>query len=149
MDNKKLLWGIMVILILVIVVIAFLILLPKKEEIVGPDPVNVQCAFACNSQQKVAFCDVERALSDESKATCKELSTNSAYSTYNVAKCPAISCTLTAEELDKTCVTGLNSVWVTPDAGNTCPAQEGKFVRERTPSDNPSIEGQICCFYYE
>lgn len=149
MDKRKFLWGIIIILILVIVAVAFIILSPKKEEIPKPDSIDIQCAFACNSHQKVAFCDVERALSDGAKATCKELSTNLQYSTYNVAACPTISCVLTAEELDKTCVTGLNSVWVTPGAGDTCPVQEGKFSRKRTPSDNPPVEGQICCFYYE
>ena len=114
-----------------------------------PSPVSEQCAFACDSGQKASFCEVERKADDSVTATCNELATNSQYSKYNVQTCPTVSCVLTAQELDKTCVTGLSSVWATPNSEGMCPSQDDKFSRTRSPSDSPPVAGQICCYYYE
>ncbi len=143
--------GIAIIVILVVLVAAVLIYNLSVKEEAKPDTLSEQCNFACESQQKVAFCDVERLIGENTRATCNELATNSQYSQYGVQTCPAISCvtqgTGGTQAPDQTC-TGLGAVWTTPTASGTCPIQEGKFVRKRTPSDSPPAEGQICCFYY-
>jgi hypothetical protein len=51
--------------------------------------LSEQCSFACESGQKVAFCNVERKVTDELKLTCNALSKDSK---YNVKPCPTISC---------------------------------------------------------
>ena len=142
--------SISIIIILVVLVAAILVynFVIKKEKIAEPDPIIFQCASACDSGQQVAFCNVERAFVGGGLATCNQLATNPQYAQYGVQTCPAISCTVTPQESDKTCVTGLNATWVNPTSDGSCPAQEGKFARKRTPSDSPPTAGQICCFYY-
>jgi hypothetical protein len=147
MDNKKLIRVIIIIFVLIVISVAVILIL-KKEKI-EPNPIDVQCRFACESNQKTAFCVVERKVTDELITTCDELSKNSLYTQYNVETCPTISCEPTLQELDKTCVTGLNSTWVTPTIEGTCPPQENKFVRKRVSSDEPPVPEQICCFYYD
>jgi uncharacterized membrane-anchored protein YhcB (DUF1043 family) len=56
------------------------------------DPISEQCKFACESEQTYSFCSVKREVNKKLKATCKELSENSQYSEYGVAKCPVIDC---------------------------------------------------------
>lgn len=141
--HKWLIFGIIIVLI-VIVAAVFFLLKPKGEE-PEPNPLAEQCAFACDSGQKVSFCDVERTVRNSVTATCDELSTNADYSGYSVEPCPAISCV--AEQSDTSCA-GLGATWQTPSTGS-CPAQTGKFVRERTATDEAPSAGQICCYYYE
>ncbi len=107
------------------------------------EPVSRQCAFACETEQKASFCDVQRTLPDGTSKTCEALASQNL---YNVESCSSISCN---EVLDQTCVSGLGGEWTTPEADGSCPAQEDKFVRKRTPSDSPPTAGQICCYYYE
>ena len=152
MENKTILWiiGIILVVAIVVGVVIFTSIDLPDVGLEGnkPQPVSDQCQFACETNQKSSFCDVGRKADNSVTATCNELVTNQQYSKYNVQACPSISCTLTAQELDKTCVTGLNSVWMTPTSEETCPSQENKFARKRIPSDDPPIEGQICCYYY-
>lgn len=132
------------IIIVIAAVIVFFVFFNKPK----PDPISVQCAFACQSGQKTSFCTVERTLNDKTTATCDQLSTNSQYSSYNVQSCASISCTVSAQEAahlaDQTCVTGLGGTWQTPVNG-VCPQSGIKIIRQITPSDQPSITGQICC----
>ena len=147
METKTILWVIGV--VIAVAVIAAFIFIPKVSLPEGESAAaSEQCALFCNTNQRDAFCSFNVIVNDNLRTTCQDLATNSAYSQYNVQPCSTISCQLTAQELDKTCVTGLKSTWVTPTAGG-CPAQDGKFTRIRSSSDNPPIEGQICCYYYE
>jgi len=141
--NKKLIWTIVIILILAAILAVILIL---QKEKVKPNPIDVQCRAACESNQKTAFCFVERMINDEIIATCDELSKNSLYAEYNVETCPAISCVVQEETAaDQTCVTGLGGKWEFPDANGKCPQSGITIVRKLTPSDNPLVQGQICC----
>ena len=141
-----------IIIVLAVFVLAIVVFnLVGKEETVAPDPIASQCASACESQQKVAFCDVQRSF-EGGLATCNELATNSQYSQYNVQTCPSISCTIPGtggtQTNDQTCA-GLGGTWVAPTESGTCPSQEGKLARKRTPTDSPTTTGQIFCYYYE
>ncbi|MEM3075161.1 MAG: hypothetical protein QXX55_01940 [Candidatus Pacearchaeota archaeon] len=158
METKNIIiWLIIVFIVIIAIIISSIFLNQRKipsenfRETGGVegDSISVQCNFACANQQKFAFCDVERNVNQNLRTTCKELSTNPQYSQYGVSSCPQISCELTQTELDKTCVSGLNSVWVNPNLNGECPEQSGKFVAKREPSDQPPIAGQICCFYYD
>jgi hypothetical protein len=142
MDNKKLVWIIVIIFILIVISVGIILIL-KKEEI-KPNPIDVQCRFACENAQRTAFCFVEREVNDELTTTCDELSKNSLYAQYNVETCPAISCVV-QEEVDQTCVTGLGGTWESPDAEGNCPQSGIKIVRQVTPSDEPLAQGQVCC----
>jgi len=133
-----------IVFLIAIAAIFFFVLNPTSNK---ADPVSEQCSFACQSNQKTAFCDVQRKIDSKNSASCNELATNSQYANLNVQACPTISC-VTVAQPDQTCVTGLNSEWATPTTDGSCPAQEGKFVRKRTASDQPPIDGQICCYYY-
>ena len=143
MGNKKLVWGIVIVLILVAIVV--FVLIEKKEP--EANPIDVQCKFACDNNQRTAFCFVERKVTNKLTATCDELSTNPLYAEYNVEVCPAVSCKAQQETgaEDQTCVTGLGGTWEFPDAEGNCPQTGIKIVRKLTPSDNPPIQGQICC----
>lgn len=132
----------LIILLAVIIFGIFLFIVKQKQS--SPDPINEQCQFACDSNQKISFCEVERKLPDKTKSTCDALSKQNK---FNVEICPGISCV--EETLDTTCVSGLGSVWKTPTPEENCPAEGNKFVRKRTSSDNAPVEGQICCYYYE
>ena len=144
MGNKKLVWAIVIILI-IIAVVAIVLILEKKEP--EPNPIDVQCKFACDNNQRTAFCFVERKVTNKLTTTCDELSTDSQYTEYNVATCPAISCASQQETdaEDQTCVTGLGGSWEFPDSQGNCPQTGIKIVRQVTPSDNPPVAGQICC----
>jgi hypothetical protein len=142
MSNKKLVRVIIIILALIVISVAVILILEKEE--IEPNPIDVQCRFDCESNQRTAFCFVERKVNDTLTTTCDELSKNSLYSGYNVETCPAISCVV-QEEADQTCVTGLGGTWESPDAEGNCPQSGIKIIRQVTPSDNPSIQGQICC----
>lgn len=142
MDNKKLVWVIVIIFILIVISVGIILIL-KKEEI-KPNPIDVQCRFACENAQRTAFCFVEREVNDELTTTCDELSKNPLYAQYNVETCPAISCVV-QEEADQTCVTGLGGTWESPDAEGNCPQSGIKIIRQVTPADEPSVSGQICC----
>ncbi len=140
--SKKLIRVIIIIFILIIISVAVILILEKKEE--KPNPIDVQCRFACESSQRTAFCFVERKVNDELTTTCDELSKNSLYTQYNVETCSAISCVV-QQEADQTCVTGLGGTWESPDAEGNCPQSGIKIVRQVTPSDEPLAQGQVCC----
>jgi hypothetical protein len=126
-----------------IVISVAVILILKKE--VKPNPIDVQCGFDCENAQRTAFCFVERKVNDALTTTCDELSKNSLYAQYNVETCPAISCVVQTEATDQTCITGLGGTWESPDTEGNCPQSGIKIIRQVTPSDNPLIQGQICC----
>ncbi len=138
---KKLVWAIVIILI--IAIIAVVLILEQKEP--EPNPIDVQCKFACDNNQRTAFCFVERTVNNELTATCDELSTNPPYAEYNVETCPSISCEAQQGATDQTCITGLGGNWEFPDAQGNCPQTGIKIVRQVTPSDQPPVSGQICC----
>ena len=139
MNSKKL---ILIILIALLVVAGIIFLLVKKE--IKPDPAPVQCASFCETNQAYAFCNVKITADKNTKATCNELSTKSAYVKFGVASCPTISCE-SLNEVDGTCVTGLGGSWVFPDEDGNCPPDEIKILKKVTSSDTPPIEGQVCC----
>jgi hypothetical protein len=144
MVNKKLFWSILLILVLIVVVIVYVFLIQQRGP--KPDPLNVQCAYLCETGQKNAFCNIEKKLNENLRASCDELSKNPAYSKYKVLPCNKFSCELTPEEKDQTCVTGLGGTWEFPDPETGRCKQFGDYVRRKmVPSDNPPIEGQICC----
>ena len=140
-ENKTLLI-ILSLIVLVVIIIGLTFVSKQKEP--ESNSISEQCKFACDSNQKISFCEVERDLPDKTKATCDALSKQNK---FNVEVCPGISCV--KETLDAACVSGLGSVWKTPDSEGNCPAEENKFARKRTSSDNAPVEGQICCYYYE
>jgi hypothetical protein len=142
MDNKKLVWVIVIIFILIVISVGIILIL-KKEEI-KPNPIDIQCGFDCENNQRTAFCFVERKVNDTLTTTCDELSKNSLYAQYNVETCPAISCVV-QEEADQTCITGLGGTWESPDAEGKCLQGGIKIVRKLTSSDEPPVPGQICC----
>ena len=138
-------------IIIIVIVAAILIYSFSKRE--KPSPLSEQCAYFCETNQSSAFCNFKVSVNDNLRLTCNELLTNSAYLAYGVQACPEIFCTTqiqgnSAQASDQTC-SGLDGTWKTPTASGTCPAQEGKFARKRTPTDNPQIVGQICCYYYQ
>jgi hypothetical protein len=142
--NSKGLLIIVSLIVLVVIVVGVFIFI-GEEKTPAPDPVSEQCKFACDSGQKMSFCDIERELTDGSRTTCDALAKENKLS---VETCPKVSC---AEEtlLDTTCVSGLGSIWKAPTSGDKCPSEENKFVRKRTSSDSAPVSGQICCYYYE
>ena len=145
-NQKKILIAIIISVFLICAVIVGFLFFQKNKS-AQPDPVSEQCAFACESEQKVAFCNVERTVGNL-KLTCDELATNSQYTSYNVETCATISCEEYEQEqasIDQTCVTGLGGTWQTSEATGTCPQTGDKIVRQVTPSDNPPQVGQICC----
>ena len=141
-ENKTLFITLSLIVLVVIVIGLFIFSAKQKEP--ESNSVSEQCKFACDSNQKISFCEVERDLPDKTKATCDTLSKQNK---FNVEPCSSISCV--KETLDTTCVSGLGSVWKTPTSEENCPAEGNKFVRKRIASDNAPVEGQICCYYYE
>ena len=142
--NKKFIWAIIIIFVLIVISVAIILILQKEK--VKPNPIDVQCRAACESNQKTAFCFVERMVNDEIIATCDELSRNLVYAEYNVETCPAISCVVQEETATgQTCVTGLGGKWEFPDSEGKCPQSGEEIVRKLTSSDNPPIQGQICC----
>ena len=148
-DRKVIIISVIFAIVIIAAIIYFSISPPEgNSEQEKPNPVAEQCAFACETSQKAAFCDVVRTADSSITATCNELATNPNYAKYNVQSCTSISC-VPSQELDQTCVTGLNGIWANPTTDGVCPAQEGKLVRERNSSDNPSVAGQICCYYYQ
>ncbi len=149
MNTKPLIWSIIVIFLIIIASIVFLSVYKKPVE-EKPDSAKIQCEFFCETGQKNGFCSFEINADKNLRTTCEELSKNSQYSRYNVQLCSSISCEPAVQESDKTCVSGLNSVWANPNSEGKCPVQENKFVIKRTDnSDAPPVEGQICCYYYE
>lgn len=151
-SNKKISLIVGVVFVLIIVVVGILIF-TSREKTEEPSTLSSQCAFACETSQKTAFCDVERKVTGEISETCIELSTNPDYSQYNVQSCPEISCSSFLEEnselaSDQTC-SGLEGTWETPGSDGKCPTKEGFFSRKRTAEDSPPTEGQICCYYYQ
>jgi len=140
--KRGLLIALIVLVVLVVLVAVFLILEKEKIE---PNPIDIQCRFACENAQRTAFCFVERNVNDELTTTCDELSKNSLYAEYNVETCSAISCVVQDEATDQTCITGLGGTWESPDAQGECPQTGIKIVRQITSSDEPPVQGQICC----
>ena len=133
----------LIVLVLIAILVAVILILEKEK--VEPNPIDVQCRFACENAQRTAFCFVERKVNDELTTTCDELSKNNLYTEYNVETCPAISCVVQDEAIDQTCVTGLGGTWESLDAQGNCPQSGITIVREVTPSNQPPISGQICC----
>ena len=142
MDNKKLIRVIIIIFVLIVISVVVILILDKEEK---PNPIDVQCRFACESGQRTSFCFVERKVNDELTTTCDELSKNSLYAGYNVETCPAISCVVQTEGEDQTCVIGLGGTWEFPDTEGKCLQGGIKIIRQVTPSDEPPVQGQICC----
>ncbi|MBM3228402.1 hypothetical protein FJZ20_00750 [Candidatus Pacearchaeota archaeon] len=140
MKNKK---PILIIVLALVVIGAIVFFILTRE--IKPEPAPVQCASFCETNQVYAFCNVKITADKDTKATCQELSTKVGYSKFNVEKCSAISCD-SLSNIDKTCVTGLGGTWVFLE-DNKCPADpEGiRILRQLTPSDNPPVEGQVCC----
>ena len=119
--------------------------LPSGVVVGTPDPIAEQCRLACESGSKIGFCDVERKVTDALSTSCKELSTNSQYSSYNVQICTSIDCnSAPATQTDTTC-SGLSGTWTTPTSDGKCPQSGNRLKRQITPSDNPPSAGQICC----
>lgn len=139
--NKIILVAIVILVLIVLAVVVWDLIKKPRPTQTEPDPPSVQCKFACETKQKGYFCDVKLPLDDGSKATCKELASQSL---YGVESCSSINC---EEEVDTSCVSGLGSEWVEPVNG-ACPDREGMFKRKRAASDEPPVEGQICCYYY-
>ena len=133
------------IIIFVLIVISVAVILILKKEKIEPNPIDVQCRFACESSQRISFCVVERKVTDELITTCDELSKNSLYTQYNVEICPTISCVIQQEEANQTCITGLGGTWESPDTEGKCPQGGEEIVRKLTSSDGPPVQGQICC----
>jgi len=152
-EKNKTVWillgAIILVLALIIISISFGVLKSKNniEEVNSVEEIIEQCAFACETNQASSFCDFSRRLNKNIVTTCNELATNSEYSKYNVQTCPTISCE-SLKNVDRSCVSGLESEWVNPDTNGNCPAQENKFVKKLNPSDSPTVKGQICCYYY-
>ena len=141
MENKKfLIISIIVVFLIILGLIAYLYLGKPR-----PDPVSVQCKFFCDTNQKTGFCSFEIQVNNNLRTTCEELSKNSQYAKYNVQPCSAISCAITAQEADQTCVTGLGGKWELPVGLNACPQSGEKIVRKINSSDESSVAGQICC----
>lgn len=145
--KKNLIISIIVILVLIIASVLFVIL--NQEESVDPvlgepDPIGVQCAQFCETNQKAAFCDVGLMLDDGSRATCGELATNPEYVSYGVNSCAQIDCSV-EEVVDQTCISGLGGVWEEPQEGGICSQFGEKVRRELSSSDEPPVAGQICC----
>jgi len=159
MKNKegKINFKVGIVLFLVVIVlfaIVFVILVNLKNKTNVEDIIN-QCEMSCVGKSVYGFCDVQRTLIDPDlpnnqesvKASCDFFSTSGTYAKYGIEKCPEIQPCDAAKDTDQTCVTGLGGIWQTPDNQGNCPLQEGKTGKERTPSDNPIIAGQICCYY--
>jgi len=82
--------------IIISLIVGIILFLPKIINIMQKgnqvSPLSEQCAFACESGQKVAFCDVKRKVNNDLKLSCETLAKDSEYSRYNIKPCPAISC---------------------------------------------------------
>jgi len=140
MENKSLVIAIGIVFTLAIVLGMVLFL----DNSAKGESVSEQCANFCGTEQKAAFCDVSIKVTDTFRAKCNALATNPAYSKYNVEPCDSISCVLTEEESDNTCVSGLGGVWESP-VGETCePLGDAKRI-VLSSTDSPPIEGQVCC----
>lgn len=139
MKNKKLVFlALSVLLILTMGIIIWNLSTKSKT-----DSISVQCKFACETNSVYGFCSAERIVNDDLKATCKTLAENPQYAKYGVETCPTISCD--HQDLDQTCVSGLGGTWEFSLADGTCSQSGTEIRRQVTPSDNPPIEGQICC----
>jgi len=146
-SNKKIIFiasGILLVLIIGIIIWGIYSRIESKPKL---NPIDAQCRFACENAQRTGFCFVERKVNDELTATCDELSKNPLYAEYNVEACPAISCVAqeNQKEKDQTCVTGLGGKWEFPDAQGKCPQSGEEVIRQVTPSNEPPVQGQICC----
>lgn len=139
--RKVLLISLLVIFILVVSLVVIFVLSGREK----PSLITEQCAFACESGQKSSFCYIEREVIDNLRITCDELSKNSQYSIYNIALCPAISCEISAQETDQTCITGLGGTWESPVGEDVCPQSGDEIVRKLNSSDESPVAGQICC----
>jgi len=53
----------LIVLGLLVVLVAVILILEKEK--VEPNPIDVQCKFACENAQRTAFCFVERKVNDE------------------------------------------------------------------------------------
>lgn len=144
--------------IIILIVAAVLILQPKEGGEEGtdnetnlppPDTLAVQCEFICETNQTAGYCDTKRNLENGGTATCSELATDSQYSSYDVQPCPTISCETQTQQIDQTCVSGLEGTWTNPNSEGNCPVQGNNLSKKRTSLDSPPVSGQICCYYYE
>jgi len=129
-----------VVLIAAILVYNFVI----KEKVAPPDPVAVQCALICDTNQTSAFCSFKVNASETIRVTCNELATNSQYAQYNVQLCPGISCSVQQPIQDQTC-TGLGGTWEQPASTGRCTQSGTKVRRTLTTTDSPPQTGEICC----
>ena len=136
-----------VIVIIVVLIVVVLILNLTKEEVIPPNPITVQCQNQCDAESKIGFCDVERRVTEIIVTTCYELSTNPSYTQYGIQACPTVSCATQSgtQTMDQTCVSGLGGTWEIPTANGGCEQSGTKIRRELNSSDNPPVNGQICC----
>jgi len=128
--------------VLFALIIGIIIWGSSKPEL-KPDPISIQCQYACEIGEVYGFCSAKRNVEDDVRATCKTLAEDSQYAEYNVESCLEISCG--PQDLDQTCVSGLGGTWESPTADGECSQGGAKIRRPVTPSDEPPIEGQICC----
>src|SRR3989344_4509358 len=84
-SSKKFLWGVLVILAIAIIIV-LLVFFTGRGKIGGneADPVDVQCAFFCESGQEEAFCNFEIQVDENLRATCDDL-TKTVNAKYGVA----------------------------------------------------------------
>ena len=84
-ENKTLLITLSLIVFVVIVIGLFIFSAKQKEpESNSISSISEQCKFACDSNQKISFCEVERDTPDKTKATCDTLSKQNK---FNVEPC--------------------------------------------------------------
>lgn len=128
-------------LIIIAIIVLILTFIPKFEKIEKEKATPKEaCKSFCETNQRTLFCFAKVYQNDIALGTCDELALNSE---YGVEKCDKISCEI--QTVDKTCVNGLNGNWETPEEDGNCPHVEGKMLRVVKSTDNPEIEGQICC----
>jgi len=143
MENKPLIIAIVVVFVLVVITGVYFTFFNYGVR-GNALKVSEQCASFCQTEQKAAFCDVDIRVTDKLRATCQALATESQYAEYGVIPCGTISCVLTAEESDNTCVVGLGGVWETP-VGSACPAEGDALRFVLSATDDAPTSGQICC----
>jgi len=140
-DKTKAIKILIFLLIIVAIIVLILTFIPKFEttekEIATPKEA---CKSFCETNQRTLFCFAKVYQNDIALGTCDQLALNSE---YGVERCDEISCEV--QIVDKTCASGLNGSWETPEVDGSCPQIEGKILRAVKSTDNPEVEGQICC----
>ncbi|MBW6442511.1 hypothetical protein K0A97_01865 [Patescibacteria group bacterium] len=150
-NKNSLTLGIIILAVLLIAFVSFLSFFSMEKEILSEsDPFDVQCKFFCDTQQTNAFCTWPFQISENVFVTCHDLVSNPQYSSYNVQSCPAAGTCESNLPDDMTCEgEGLHGAWVTPTSEGGCPPGgiQGFGFKLVGYTDEPPIQGQICCFY--